>query len=375
MSYYIEILLACILGMLLGRIVIPQIYLIAFRCRLFDYIDSRKMHQARTPRLGGIAFFPCIFISVSLIVIFHYLITGYDLFGREFTPVRMLTLFTCLFVIYLLGVTDDLIKVKYRSKLSVQILCALLMVCSGCYFNNLCGLFGISEISYWVGIPLSVFVCVYMMNAFNFIDGIDGLASALAIIAFTAFGIMFAVLQWWMYAFIAFASVGTLLLFFYFNVIGKSNERKIFMGDTGSLTIGFLLTILFIRLSIYNPDKNEIIPHSFFIAFSFLIVPLFDVARVVLHRLRQRKSPFLPDRNHIHHKFIAMGFTPRQTLFRIIGIALGFICLNIISVQFLSITGLMLLDVSMWTMMHIFITRRINYSKRQSYYQIKNIEE
>lgn len=359
--YYIEILSACVLGMLLGGIVIPRIYLVAFRCRLFDYIDSRKMHRTRVPRLGGIAFFPCIFISVSLIVIFHYLITGYDLFDHGFAPVRMLTLFTCLFVVYLLGVTDDLIGVKYRSKLSIQIICALLMVCSGCYLNSLYGLLGISEIPCWVGIPLSVFVCVYVMNAFNFIDGIDGLASAIAIIAFAAFGIMFAILQWWMYALIASASVGVLLLFFYFNVVGKPNKRKIFMGDIGSLTIGLLLTILVIRLSRYSPDKESIIPNAFVIAFSFLIVPLFDVARVVIHRLREGESPFLPDKNHIHHKFIALGLSPHQTLVCIIGIVLGFVCLNVTLIQFLSITGLVLLNISVWTMMHIFITRRIKH--------------
>ena len=359
MFYYLEILSACILGMLLGGIIIPRIYLVSFRCRLFDYIDSRKIHHTKVPRLGGIAFFPCIFLSVSFIAIFHYLITKYDLFAHEFTPMRMLTLFACLFVIYLLGVTDDLIGVKYRSKLSLQILCAFLMVCSGCYLNSLYGLFGISEIPVWIGIPLSVFVCVYIMNAINFIDGIDGLASSIAIIAFAAFAIMFAILNWWMYALIASASVGVLLLFFYFNVVGMSKKRKIFMGDTGSLTIGLLLSILVIRLSIYAPNKESILPNGFVIAFSFLIVPLLDVVRVVLLRLRQGKSPFLPDRNHIHHKFITLGLSTHQTLVCIIGIVLGFICLNIILIQFLSINALVLIDIIVWIMLHILVSKQI----------------
>ena len=359
MLYYVEIILACVLGMLLGGIVIPRIYLVSFRCRLFDYIDPRKMHQTKVPRLGGIAFFPCIFLSVSLIAIFHYLITGCDLFAHEFTPMRMLTLFSCMFMVYLLGVTDDLIGVKYRSKLFIQIVCAILMVCSGCYLNNLYGLFGISEIPYWVGIPLTIFVCVYIMNAINFIDGIDGLASSIAIIAFIAFAILFAVLKWWMYSLIASASVGVLLLFFYFNVIGKSKKRKIFMGDTGSLTIGLLLSILVIRFSIYSPVKDAVIPNAFIIAFSFLIVPLFDVVRVVCLRLRQGRSPFLPDKNHIHHKFIALGLSTHQTLACIIGMVLGFIISNIILIQFVSVNILVVLDILLWISIHSFVNVKL----------------
>ena len=275
---------------------------------------------------------------------------------------RQNSIYLCgLFLLYLTGMMDDLIGVRYRSKFLIQILCGILLVASGLCFDNLYGLFGIEAMPYYIGAPFTVFIIVYILNAINLIDGIDGLASGLSIIAFFAFGCMFIRLQWWMYAFICLATIGVLLPFFYYNVYGNVHRgRKIFMGDTGSLTIGMLLAVMAIRLSMSDPLKESTFPGAVVIAFSFLIVPMLDVVRVVLHRWRERKPLFLPDRNHIHHKFIALGLSQRQAMACIIGIALSFAVVNVFLIHCLSTTILFLLDVAVWTVLHCYITVRIN---------------
>ena len=362
--HLIEFIFTVIVGYTLSAMALPRISLVSFRRRLFDQIDGRKLHTAHIPRLGGIAFFPCITITVSLAIIFHNLWMDSNMLDMNLTN-RLLSVFCCLFLLYLTGMMDDLISVRYRSKFMVQIVCGVLLVTSGLCLDNLHGLFGIGAIPYYIGAPFTVFIIVYILNAINLIDGIDGLASGLSIIAFFAFGCMFIRLQWWMYAFIAFASFGVLLPFFYKNVYGNVQRgRKIFMGDTGSLTIGMLLAVMAIRLSMSDPVKESVFPGAIVIAFSFLIVPMLDVVRVVLHRWRSRKPLFLPDKNHIHHMFIALGMSQRQAMAGIICIAFTFAVVNVFLIHYLSTTLLFLLDVAVWTMLHCYITIKINRKNR-----------
>lgn len=356
----IEFCIVIIVGCLLSAMILPKISLVAFKKRLFDEVDERKMHTIPIPRLGGLAFFPCITVAVSLSIICHNLWVGNNLLDIYQTT-RLLTMVSCLFMLYLMGIMDDLIGVLYRSKFVIQIFCGVLLVASGFYFDSLHGLFGIQEIHPVIGMPFTVLIIVYILNAFNLIDGIDGLASGLSMIAFFAFGCMFASLRWWMYTYIAFGAFSVLIPFFYYNVFGSIGRgRKIFMGDTGSLTVGFLLAVLAIRLSMADPEKERIIPGAIVIAFSFLIVPMLDVVRVVIHRLRSGKNPFLPDRNHIHHKFIALGMSQRKAMISIVILAALFALGNYFLIHSLSVTSLFLLDVAVWTVMHCYITVKIN---------------
>ena len=175
---YFETLAAFAVSCLLSAMIIPKISLIAFRRRLFDPLDDRKLHTTHIPRLGGIAFFPCIIMPISLVIACHNLCTDSNLLSWE-QSTCLLTLFSCLFMLYLMGMRDDLIGMRYRAKFIIQTLCGLLLVASGFCFDNLYGLFGIYELPYYVGIPFTVFIIVYIMNAINLIDGIDGLASGL----------------------------------------------------------------------------------------------------------------------------------------------------------------------------------------------------
>ena len=132
------------------------------------------------------------------------------------------------------------------------------------------------------------------------------------------------------------------------------------MGDTGSLTMGMILAVLAIRLCVYDPVKEVLFPSSAVLAFSFLIVPLFDVVRVVIHRVRTGHHPFLPDKNHIHHKFIALGYSHRKAMLIILAISLGFSLLNMVGIHYVAITPLLGIDILLWTSLHLWITSRIN---------------
>ena len=362
MSYIelMELLGATLLGGFMSYVIIPRISLISFRKRLFDSVDPRKVHHGYVPRLGGVAFFPSILIAVFLVIAFRNELFGTNLLDFERTN-RLLVIVCCLFILYLTGMMDDLIGVRYRSKFLIQILCGCFLALVDLRIDNLYGLFGVYELPLWVSFPLTVFVVVYVLNAINLIDGIDGLASGLSMMALLFMGYVFVRLDAFLYALIAFVSLGVLVPFFYYNVFGQvARGRKIFMGDTGSLTMGMILVTLAIRLSVYDPVKEAMFPSSAIRAFSFLIVPLFDVVRVVIHRVRTGHHPFLPDKNHIHHKFIALGYSHRKAMLIILAISLGFSLLNMVGIHYVAITPLLGIDILLWTSLHLWITSRIN---------------
>mgnify|MGYP001173934176 CR=1 FL=1 len=359
----IETLYVFIFALLLGMIVIPRILLISFKRRLFDQLDSRKVHHGKVPRLGGTAFFPSIALAVFSVIIIHDKVFRGNLLDVSLT-VQLMTTCCSLFLLYVTGIMDDLIGVRYSSKFLIQGICGVLTVTSDLYINNFYGLFGIYEIPIWIGAPLTVVIVIYILNAINLIDGIDGLASGLSGVTLLSLGCIFIYLHEYLFSFFAFASLGVLIPFFYYNVFGRvERKRKIFMGDTGSLTIGLILSVLTIKLSMYEPSKEMQLPGAIVIAFSFLLVPMLDVIRVFLHRLREGKNPFQPDKNHIHHKFIALGFPQRRVMITIVGISIMYSIINVCAIHFIPITALFMLNLATWTIMHILITRKINQIK------------
>jgi UDP-N-acetylmuramyl pentapeptide phosphotransferase/UDP-N-acetylglucosamine-1-phosphate transferase len=197
------------------------------------------------------------------------------------------------------------------------------------------------------------------MNAINLIDGIDGLAASLCILALFVSGSVFLYYRVWAYALSAFVTTGLLIPFFYYNVFGKAGKSKIFMGDTGSLTLGYLIAFLTIRFIATPPA----LPHTggaIAIAFGPLAVPVFDVCRVMLVRARKGLHLFTADCNHIHHKFLTMGFSHRMALAAIFSIAVCFVLLNSILSQFLNSAIILLIDAISWTGLHLYFNRVIN---------------
>lgn len=351
----------------LGRKIIPKILIISVRKRLFDIPDARKVHKRPVPRLGGVTFFPVI-LFVTCILTGYRVITE-QLPSETYTAnvtTEMLGMFAGLTLLYIIGIGDDLVGVRYRNKFKVQILSAAFFPLTGLYVNNFYGLLGIHAVTPWIGIPLTILLVVFITNAINLIDGIDGLASSISIVALSMFAVVFAQSHLWIYAQLAFAAVGVLIPFFLYNVFGNADRgRKIFMGDTGSLTLGYILSFLVIKYSMYvGPETIEASGAPIVIAFSILLVPCLDVIRVVIGRIRRKQNPFHPDRTHIHHKFIAMGFGPRYSLILIQLISTCFIVGTILAVYWeINANIILIADVALWTVLNMWFTK-LMYRKR-----------
>lgn len=365
---YLLILLAFIISVVFSMLIIPRILIVALTKRLFDMPNERKIHTGAIPRLGGISFAPTILFSLAFVSAISYM--GY-LYGlkipKDITPhiTPDFYLLTCgLIVLYLAGIKDDLIGLRYHTKFIIQIIAASLLPLSGLWINNFYGLFGIHELAPWIGMPLTIFAIVFITNAINLIDGIDGLASGLSGTALLILGSLFLRYQMWTYAMLSFSTLGVLIPFFYYNVFGQvEHGRKIFMGDTGSLTLGYILAFLCIRYAVYIPNEASYSASAILISFSTLIVPMFDVIRVMLIRFRKGKSLFRPDKNHIHHKFLEMGCTPHRALLYILGISWAFSSLNIVLAPYVNINILFIGDIVVWTALNVCLDK-IHNKKR-----------
>ena len=360
----LAVLLLCIV---FTGILIPKILLIAFRKKLFDEPDERKIHRGTVPRLGGIAFEPVILFSIFFLFGMN-LISGGSNFGNEIkaNAPELFMGICALIILYLVGMADDLIGIKYRAKFVVQIFCGILIVVSGIWIDNLQGLFGIHEIPPVIGYPLTIFVIVFIVNSINLIDGIDGLASGLSAAATIVYGIFFMLVGKYIYALIAFATLGVLIPFFYFNVFGNQEQgHKIFMGDTGSLSIGILLSFLSIALlqtDITNTPYQQFTP--IVLAFAPLIIPCFDVVRVIIHRFKEHRNLFKPDKNHIHHKLLYLGMSQRAAMPTIVFTSIVLTSANVLLSPYLDVNILLVADILFYTLINIWLTSQIK--KRQT---------
>ena len=341
----------------LGMVIIPRILVISHKKRLYDVPDARKVHTMPVPRLGGLSFFPVILMSMFLVIGFRLYFWDMDTSSLSFNMLyEYLFLFVGMTLLYLVGVCDDLVGVGYRYKFAVQIAAALLLVLSGNWFDSFGGLFGIYSVPVWVGVPFTVFIVVYITNAINLIDGIDGLASGLCCIALSVLSVIFFLRGQYVYALLAICTLGILMPFWCYNVFGNANRgHKLFMGDAGSLTLGYVISFLIIHMSVTNEVSPTLSNPYMVIAFSTVLVPLLDVIRVVLHRLREHKNPFLPDKNHFHHKLLRTGMRVRVVMVTILGIAVSFIGLNAWLAWQMNITFLLGINLILWSSLHLTI--------------------
>ena len=229
------------------------------------------------------------------------------------------------------------------------------------------GLLGLRDVPAWIGWPMTILAVVYVVNAINLIDGIDGLAAGLAALALCFYGSVFYIGGAYIYSLVAWSGFGSLLPFLYYNVFGSASRRKkIFMGDTGSLTIGMLLAFMALLLISDPMDlerSTEISPMV--IAVSPLLVPLLDVVRVFFRRLRKRKNPFMPDRSHIHHKLLALGMTPAAALTVILSFVLLLLALNVWLSRLINVNILILTDIAIWTVGNMALTKAKRRRERQ----------
>lgn len=369
MNWILDGICVSLLSIVLTGIIIPQILLIAFRKKLFDVPDQRKIHKAAVPRLGGLAFMPAIIFSLCFVVCVEFLMepskaVGYvNSFASDDCVMVLCAGLCSLMMMYLVGIADDLIGVKYRAKFVCQILAASMLAVSGIRLVSLHGMLGFDVINPVASYALTILLIVYIINAFNLIDGIDGLASGLGAIAMAFYAVVFYSLDLPQIGMLALAGFGTLVPFFYYNVFGNPlKQKKIFMGDTGALTIGLLLS--FLSMAMTRVDVDSICSANIMVvAFSPIAIPCLDVLRVFVHRIIRGQSPFLPDCVHIHHKILALGVSQRVVMVSILVMAALFMVLNMILSRFIGVFMVLVCDLVIWITYNWALTRAIRKRK------------
>ncbi len=307
----ISFLIACTIAVMS----IPVIINFCDLLNLKEIPNYRSAHKDATPKFGGIAIFASILIGHFLWPHFNDLSDSY-LTNLSVVGITML---------FFLGLKDDLLMLDPAKKLLLQVIAASTLVfLGGLKIDNLFGIFGCFEISDWLSVPFTIFIFIALINAINLIDGIDGLAGGVGFIASVCFGTWFLLNHHYSIACLAFSMAGGLLGFLRFNF---SNTSKIFMGDTGSLIVGFLLAFFaveFIRINatlLKTPNADSFLNAPVF-AVVLLIVPIFDTLRVFVVRVLNGRSPFHADRNHMHHIFIDNGMSHFQATATLCGATL-----------------------------------------------------
>lgn len=299
MMQLLQILSAFILGLGLVFYSIPVIVKISHEKHLFDVPNARKVNKHVVPNLGGIALFvgitlaTLLSISNNLFPEFRYILSG-------------------MIILFFIGIKDDILIISAHKKFTAQILCASILIILGdIRFTNLHGILGFHEINYAFSVFISLLSIVAIINAQNLIDGIDGLAASIGILATLLFGTVFFLADQINYAILCAATTGSLISFFIYNVYGRKN--KIFMGDTGSLILGLLLSVFVIQYNEFSISGSKLVQNfSPVFSLAILAVPVFDMIRIFLLRIYKGKSPFAPDMNHIHHEFLRLGLSHRR---------------------------------------------------------------
>ncbi|GAB4164941.1 MAG: MraY family glycosyltransferase [Winogradskyella sp.] len=286
----------------------PTILYVAKEKHLLDEPDSRSVHSDKTPTLGGIGIF------VGLIVVM-------TIIGAFLNTKVLLLVMGGLTILFFLGLKDDLTVLSAGKKFMGQLLAAgLLIVFTNTRIIGFSMILEIDALPYWVSIVFTLFVYILIINAYNLIDGVDGLAGTIALCVSGIFVYLFVNAHELSLATIAIALCGCLLAFLRLNF---SRSNKIFMGDTGSMIVGFLLaffTISFINMAQLD-ESSPYFRASPALAFALLFYPLMDTLRIFFLRIVVHKtSPFKADKNHIHHRFLGSGYSHVMTTILISGI-------------------------------------------------------
>ena len=306
-----NILLSAALAFLITFFSIPIIIEVAKAKKLYDEPDERKVHKNVIPTLGGMGIF-----SGFIIAVLMGIPAGLNPEVQYFVAASL--------VIFFLGLKDDVMILSASKKFVGQLVSAgILIKFGGLQIHDMHGFLGIHEIPLVASYVLSFFTIIVVTNAFNLIDGVDGLAGTLGLITTFTFGTYFFYIGYVSYAVIAFSLSAGILGFLIYNF----SPAKIFMGDTGSLLLGTVNSILVIKFINVAPLPQHAwsISSAPAIGFAILMVPLFDTLRVFAIRIFKRRSPFNPDRNHIHHFLLDLGFSHRKITLSVGAVAVVFI--------------------------------------------------
>lgn len=318
--------------------------------------DARKLHRRSVPTIGGIMIFAGTIIAYSL---WFPSKEGWIL-GDNYFPIEALNEFkylvACMFILFFLGLKDDIIGVSPSKKLIVHLVVGvILVVVADIRITQFWGLFEVEHLPYWLSISLSIFVYIVIVNAINLIDGVDGLAAGVGLIASQAFAFWFYRTGDQPLALLAMGLGGSLLGFLVYNF----QPAKLFMGDSGSLIIGLVLFVLAVKM-IEFPVKHMLTTMSAVpkpvLAMAILAYPLIDTLRVFILRALKGKSPFSADKNHIHHKLLSMGLTHRQTSLVLYGFSIFIILLTFLTPAYSpNVTFVIVMSVAIVSLNSVFL--------------------
>lgn len=306
-----DVLLSIAISFTITFLAIPAVINVAEMKKLFDMPDERKVHHAPITPLGGLGIFAGF--------VFGCLLTLH--FGQY---AELQYFMAASLVIFFLGLKDDILIISPVKKFIGQVLAAFIIIYyGGIQIRSMNGFLGVYQLPEMFSLLLTYFAVIVVINSFNLIDGIDGLAGSLGLISTVIFGTYFLNVNMLPYAVIAFSLAGSLLAFLIFNF----QPAKIFMGDTGSLLVGTINAILVIKfINVAGTDEVSFrITSSPAVGFTILMVPLLDTLRVFGIRIFHRRSPFSPDRNHIHHLLLDKGFSHKAITFTLSAINLAMI--------------------------------------------------
>jgi UDP-N-acetylmuramyl pentapeptide phosphotransferase/UDP-N-acetylglucosamine-1-phosphate transferase len=293
LSDYKFAILCFVTAFIVTLLAIPPIIHLINRYKLHDVPNGRKEHTVPIPTMGGIAIIGGMVAALVLWFPFN-------------NDIRQVCFFFSIIALFALGIMDDLRDLSAKYKFVVQFGLAALIALSGIRINSFDGLFGIHELPLTAQYSLTILALVGITNAFNLIDGIDGLAGGLAFMSLVTLGIFLTISGDANTALVTFALAGAIFAFLYFNF----NPARIFMGDTGSLVIGFVIAVLCIRLMRINiADPNPVLPKAPMFVLGIVLIPVFDTLRVFAIRIWKGGSPFEADKIHIHHLLTNQGFS------------------------------------------------------------------
>jgi UDP-GlcNAc:undecaprenyl-phosphate/decaprenyl-phosphate GlcNAc-1-phosphate transferase len=321
------LLLAFIGAVMITWFYMPRVIRVASKKSLTDKPGKHKIHRKEIPNLGGIGIFGGFSFGFLMAVDGHMQGVSYFM--------------AALIILFFTGLKDDLINIKPYKKIGAQVLAALILCTfSDLRFTNFHGFLGITVIPLWLSYLTTVFLMVIMINSLNLVDGIDGLAGSVGIIASATFGIWSFLSDDLGFAIMSAALTGTLIIFLFYNL--SQGKNKIFMGDTGSMVIGLIITVMAIRFNETNAYAHPVhhLVSSPAISIAILIVPLFDTLRVIVIRLIRGQGVMVADNRHIHHLLLRAGFTHAKAT-----AIIAVVNVNIIAVAFfLDHLGIILLS-------------------------------
>jgi len=307
-----NILLSGTLAFLITFFAIPIIIQVAREKKLFDEPDERKVHKMVIPTLGGLGIFAGFILALLL--------------GAPLGASELQYFIAAAIVIFFLGIKDDILILSAGKKFIGQLVAAgIIIKFGGVQITNMHGFLGITEIPHLVSIVFTLFTIIVIVNSFNLIDGVDGLAGCLGLLTALVFGSYFIYTGYTMYAVMAFSLAGSLIGFLIYNF----SPAKIFMGDTGSLLIGLVNSIMVVKFINIAGSETSTLPLEAApaLGMAVLLIPLFDTLRVFSLRLLDKRSPFSPDRTHVHHFLLDIGFSHRQVTLLCVTTNIGFIVL------------------------------------------------